>query len=530
MLNTACAFGGMVTAPHHLAASAGLNILREGGTALEAAVAMAATLSVVYPHMTGIGGDGFWLVAPSRGPQVGIDASGPAARAATSELYVRAGLSAIPARGPLAANTVAGAMAGWTEALALARALGGRLPLARLLEEAIWHAEHGFAVTRSQAEATSEKCGELATQPGFSETFLTMNRPPRRGARMALPALGGTLRRLCAEGIDSFYRGALARSIAADLSVLGAPVTEEDLACHKARRVAPLRLQLKDGTSVGNLPPPTQGLASLMILGLFDRLDVNEPEGFAFVHGLVEATKQAFLVRDRIVGDPSVMTQRSEDYLRCEALDAVARRIDRSRALPWSAPPGGGDTVWFGAADSAGTVVSAIQSIYFEFGSGCVLPETGIVWQNRGTSFSLNPGTLRSLAPGRKPFHTLNPALAAFPDGRMMAYGTMGGDGQPQTQAAIFARYARFGLGLQEAVSAPRWLLGRTWGERSVTLKLESRFDGDLFERLAAAGHALERVAPFTSLMGHAGAIVRCPDGLLEGACDPRSDGAVMGY
>ena len=189
------------------------------------------------------------------------------------------------------------------------------------------------------------------------------------------------------------------------------------------------------------------------------------------------------------------------------------------------------DTVWFGAVDGSGCAVSCIQSTYFEFGSGLVLPRTGITWQNRGASFRLGGGDgWNILAPGRKPFHTLNPALARFDDGRLMAYGTMGGEGQPQTQAALFSRYARFGVDLQQAISAPRWLLGRTWGENSTTLKLEDGFDDKLYTDLAAAGHDVERVGPLTAMMGHAGAIVRHGDGRLDGATDPRSDGQVAAW
>jgi gamma-glutamyltranspeptidase/glutathione hydrolase len=183
-----------------------------------------------------------------------------------------------------------------------------------------------------------------------------------------------------------------------------------------------------------------------------------------------------------------------------------------------------------GAVDRDGCAVSFIQSTYWEFGSGVVLRDTGITWQNRGISFSLDPGDLNTLEPGRKPFHTLNPALALFDDGRSMPYGTMGGEGQPQTQAAVFTRYARFGMALQQAVDAPRWLLGRTWGDVSTTLKLESRFDPRLVQRLREAGHDVELLEQaYSDTMGHAGALVRHPDGRIEGAADPRSDGAAAG-
>ena len=547
MLNTPRAYGGMVTAPHHLAAEAGLGILREGGNAVEAMLAAAAAIAVVYPHMNSLGGDGFWLIsAPGAAPRA-IDASGRAGAGVTPELYRGRGLAEIPARGPLAANTVPGAPAGWSLALAQAAALGGRLPLARLLEPAVHYAEAGAPVTRSLFDNTTAKRDELEAQPGFAETFLSGGPGgpggpggvvPAVGSRFRQPALAATLRRLAEAGLDDFYRGEVARALAADLTAAGAPITAADLETGAAEEVAPLCLDLKlagrpeaGGARVYNLPPPTQGLASLIILGLFDRLAVAEAEGFDHLHGLVEATKQAFLLRDREVADPGAMTAPAQDFLEAGRLDALAAAIDRRRALPWPQPaPGPGDTIWMATADAEGRMVSYIQSIYWEFGSGVVSPQTGVLLQNRGSSFSLDPAARRALAPGRKPFHTLNPALAVFGDGRVLAYGCMGGEGQPQTQSAVFTRYACFGQELQAAVTAPRWLLGRAWGAESTPLKLEGRIPAELMAALAEAGHDVEPVAGITDLMGHAGAIVRHDDGLLEGASDPRSDGAVAAF
>lgn len=529
MLHTPRARRGMVTAPHHLASEAGLRVLREGGDAIEATIAMAAALAVVYPHMTAIGGDGFWLVAQPGQAPVAIDACGGAAAAATPELYAKHGHDSVPWRGPLAANTVAGTISGWGEAFAVSREWGGTLPMSRLVEDAAWHAEHGFAVTLSQQALTAAKAPELRASSGFTGTFMPAGEAPREGSLMAFPAMARTLRRIGAEGPESFYRGALARDIAADLAAVGSPVSADDLARHRASRRQALSVPVA-GASLFNFPPPTQGLASLMILALFDRLGVTEAEGFAHIHGLVEATKQAFIVRDRIIGDPGSMVEDPALWLQPNRLDALATRIDRQQALGWPRPAEPGDTVWLGAIDGQGRAASFIQSIYFEFGSGCVLPETGFVWQNRGASFLLTGEGPRRIGPGRKPFHTLNPAMAQFEDGRIMVYGTMGREGQPQTQSALFSRYAMFGQGLQAAITAPRWLLGKTWGENSVTLKLESRFNPAIVAQLQAAGHDIELVEPFTSTMGHAGAIVRHPDGVLEGATDPRSDGAAMGF
>lgn len=517
---------GMVTAPHYLAAEAGLSVLRDGGNAIEATVAVAATLAVVYPHMTGIGGDGFWTVAEPDGRVHAIQGCGSAAAKADLALYE--GCDAVPSRGPLAANTIAGTLSGWAEALSDPACT---LPLERLLRDAIAHADAGVEVTVGGGAIAMAKRDELVTQPGaYATIFEPEGRPLQQGDVLRQPLLAQTLRTLVTEGLDSFYRGALAERVAADLAALGSPVALADLAAHAATRHAPLATRIT-GAHLFNSPPPTQGFASLMILALFDRLSADEAESFAHIHGLVEATKQAFLLRDRHVGDPAYHDFDLQALLDDPAaLDALAANIDPASALPWPQPPQWGDTCWFGAADSAGRVVSAIQSTYFEFGSGLVLPQTGITWQNRGSSFRLAPSGWNALRPGRKPFHTLNPALARFDDGRVMAYGTMGGEGQPQTQAALFSRYARYGVDLQESISRPRWLLGRTWGEQSTTLKLEDGFDEALYAALVAAGHDVERVGPLTAMMGHAGAIVRHADGRLEGATDPRSDGGVAAW
>ena len=529
MLNTPRARRGMVTSPHHLASEAGLRVLREGGNAIEATVAMAAALAVVYPHMTSIGGDGFWLVAALGKDPHAVEACGAAAAKASPELYAAAGHKSIPWRGPLAANTVAATISGWGAALEHSKRFGGKLPLSRLVEDAVWHAENGFAVTGSQEELTRTKLAELKDAPNFAATFLLGGKVPREGQVIKLAALGATLKKLGKVGTEDFYRGNLAKSIAANLAACGSPVSADDLARHRAGAPEALSVPVR-GATLFNFPPPTQGLASLMILALFDRLKVKEAESFEHIHGIIEATKQAFLVRDAIVGDPAAMTQDPLDYLTKAKLDKLAKRIDPREALPWPAPVDKGDTVWMGAIDGNGVSASFIQSIYFEFGSGCVLPDLGIVWQNRGSSFLLSGKGPRVLVPGRKPFHTLNPAMARFADGRTMVYGTMGGEGQPQTQSAVFSRYGMFGQPLQASITAPRWLLGKTWGQESVTLKLEGRFDPGLVKALKKAGHDVEMLPDFTGTMGHAGAIVRDPDGVLEGATDPRSDGAAMGF
>lgn len=524
MLQTRRSFGGMVTAPHHLAAEAGARVLAEGGNAIEAMIAAAATITVVYPHMNALGGDNFWLIHTPGQPVRGIDACGGAAM----DVSAYEGLGAIPSRGPQAALTVAGAVSGWQSALRASAAQGGTLPLERLLEDAIHHAEQGVAVTQTLASNIAGKRPELQDVPGFAEVYLPGGAALPLGARLKQPRIAETLRKLAARGLDDFYQGDLARSMAADLARVGSPVTAEDLARHKALDLEPLKLTVA-GHEVYNMPPPTQGLASLMLLGVFERLGVDEAEGFDFIHGLVEATKQSFLIRDAYVSDPAYMTVRPEDYLAADALAGMASAVDMSQASPWPRAHEKGDTVWLGAVDAQGRAVSFIQSVYWEFGSGVILDETGITWQNRGTSFSLDPSHHNCLKPGRRPFHTIQPALARLSDGRVMPYGTMGGEGQPQTQAMVFARHVLFGQELQAAVTAPRWLLGRTWGAESTSLRIESRVSPQVLRRLEAAGHPLELVGDFDEVMGHAGALVHHPSGLIEGASDPRSDGAAVG-
>ncbi len=532
---------GMVTAPHHLAASSACAVLREGGNAIEAMVAAAATIAVVYPHMNAIGGDGFWLISEPGQPPVAIDACGRAAGAATLDFY--AGHTAIPGRGPLAANTVAGAISGWQEALRHSARLGGKLPVSRLLQDAIWYAREGAPVTQSQVNFTAKFLPELAHIPGFAGQFLdapTATGPagqvPAVNTLRSYPALARTLQTLADKGLDDYYRGSVAEAIAAEHARLGGPLRLADLHAHSASSVTPLQVRVS-GATLYNMTPPTQGLASLMILAIFDRLrlrhGIHEADGAPYLHALVEATKQAFKVRNRFIADPATMDRMGvnpQQFLSDSFIDSCVEAVDMAKALPWPERSIPGDTIWMGTADAQGRMVSYIQSVYWEFGSGVVLADTGIAWQNRGSSFSLDPASHLVLAPHKKPFHTLNPAHARFDDGRHMVYGNMGGDGQPQSQSAVFSRYAFYGQTLQHAVSAPRWLLGKTWGQESTTLKFENRFDTQVMQTLSAAGHDVEILGDYSDTMGHAGAIVRQTDGLYLGAADPRSDGLVAAF
>ena len=306
MLNTSYARRGIAVASHSLAAKSALAVLREGGNAIEATVAAASTIAVVYPHMTGIGGDAFWLVAAHGEAVFAIDACGPAAVAASVDSY--RGLHSIPPRGPLAANTVAGTVAGWQLALEISRARwGGKLPLPRLLEDSIWFAANGIPATASQEANTAAKRAELELQPGFAERFLSGGGVPRCGEMFVQGKLASTLQRLARAGLNDFYRGELAQALADDLVRLGSPLRAADLRAYAAREVKPLELAHTVGT-LYNMTPPTQGVVSLAILGILERLGLDrmEADGPDHVHAIVEATKQAFLkIRDKHVTDPA---------------------------------------------------------------------------------------------------------------------------------------------------------------------------------------------------------------------------------
>ena len=293
---------------------------------------------------------------------------------------------------------------------------------------------------------------------------------------MKLPALGATLRRLGQHGAMDFYTGELAKEIAADLKRCGSPVTLEDLAAQKAQRREALCVGVKDAT-LYNFPPPTQGLASLMILAIFERLNIKQAETFEYLHGIVEATKQAFLVRDRIVGDPALMVQKAEDYLRPDDSRSIGRECV---AYARVAMAGAGQSRRHGLArgDRQGWHCGQRHPEHlFRVRLGLRAAEnSGIIWQNRGSSFLLEGnGCERAEArPQAVPY--AQSGDGAVRGRRRMAYGNMGGEGQPQSQSAIFSRYAMFGQELQAAITAPRWLLGKTWGDATVTLKLEESF------------------------------------------------------
>ncbi|WP_407946843.1 gamma-glutamyltransferase [Oxalobacter aliiformigenes] len=535
---------GSVTSPNYLASVAGLEVLQKGGNAVDAAIAVASTMNVVYPQMTTLGGDNFWLIYNAKTKEVkALNASGRAGELATIDFYKKKGFERIPSRGYLAANTVPGTVSGWDAAHKYAHAnmSNSGLPWKALFDSAILYSQDGFPVTPSLArwqainvDPTDSEFRNLQRFSGFKQTYLKPDGSPYKvGEIMKLPQLANTYKLIAEKGANEFYRGSIAKKIVADLQKNGGVLTLNDFANHTADWVTPLSVNYR-GYTAYNLPPNTQGMASLEILNVLNNIDVKKlGEGTPdYYHVMVEATKQAFADRDKYLTDPK-FAKIPLDYLLSEKHGKdQAARISMNKAAATVKPlDPKGDTVWIGVVDKDGNAVSLIQSIYHDFGSGIVAGDTGVLLQNRGSFFSLDPTHINHIEPGKRTFHTLNAAMLLKDKKPFLVYGTMGGEGQPQTQAAIATRVVDFGMFPQDAVAAPRWLHGRTWGAASNDLKMEGRIPQATLDEMKRRGHPVAEVDDYTDTMGHAGAIMIDPEtGLRYGATDPRGDGLAVGY
>jgi gamma-glutamyltranspeptidase/glutathione hydrolase len=534
----------MVSTPHYLASASGLEALRRGGSAVDAAIAANATLCVAYPHMAGLGGDGFWLIAdPDSGGVKALDASGPAARLATRDYYRSRGCSdEIPARGPLAALTTPGVVDGWRAA----HERYGRLPWASLFADASEYAGNGVAITRSLADWLAADDSILRQFQDTARIFLPVSRAQREGAILVQADLARTFEQLAASGARAtFYEGPIAERICAALAAAGSPLRADDFANYRARWVEPISTTYR-GYTILQMPPSTQGFAALQILNLLEGFDVASwGDGTAdYYHHIVEAVKIAFADRDEWLTDPEFVAIPLEQLLSKDYAAARRKLIDEKQALTGDRlEPGlrygtsfdrrspGGDTAYLCACDANGLVVSKIQSIYHDFGSAVMGGDTGIVMQNRGCFFSLDDRHPNRLEPGKRTFHTIIPALMLEGGEAVLAYGTMGGEGQPQTQAALVTRLIDFSYDVQQAIEAPRWLMGRTWGMESRDLWLESRISDETARELRLRGQPVKIAGRWDGSLGHAQAIrIHRENGWFEGGADPRGDGAAMGY
>jgi gamma-glutamyltranspeptidase/glutathione hydrolase len=506
----------MVVAPHSWAADAGGKILKRGGNAVEALVAAGAALSVLYPHFCGLGGDAVWLVCDADGNADAFLGIGQAAQ----ELPA---MDAVPTRGPGSMLTTACLVDSWDTLLDYsADQWHGREALSSLLDDAIGFARDGFPVSPSQQFWYDFRMPESAAWPGFRDLF-------GEHGWQRQPALGDTLEQIARHGARDFYEGALARRIARGLAAAGSPLAEADLARTRTRREKPLSLRYRDLTLLAP-GAPTQGVTTLQIMGILGHMEMSsvDPGGADFYHRIVEAVKRAFLDRASIA-DPDLSGHDIVGLLDGDRLERQAASIDPMRALSWPQPLRHGDTAFLAAVDDEGRAACVLQSLYFDWGSGVVLGDTGILWQNRGAAFSLDPAGPNRLEPGKRPFYTLNPGMA-LRDGRPhLVYGTQGADGQPQTLSLLLSLMIDHGLDPFEALSAPRFLLGKTFSDSADTLKIEENIGKEAIAALQRLGHEVSGIDALSPLGGQAGVIRLHADGSMVGAHDPRSDGGAIG-
>lgn len=538
----------MVVTPHYLASQVGLDVLQRGGNAVEAAVAAAAAVAVVYPHANSIGGDNFWLIYNAKDRKTSaINASGRSGSLATTDYYRSRGFHRIPARGYAAANTVPGAVSGWDMAFQFATSKMNRgragFSWKELLRPAMEYAGNGIPVSRHQADRSlidfnpdDEAFGNLQRFEECRRIFCDRDgKPWRCGDIMVQKDLAKMLELIAEKGSKEFYRGEIARLIVADMEDNDGTLTFDDFVSHSANWVNPISVNYR-GYQAYNLPPNTQGLAALGCLNILNNFDLSKiQDGTAeYYHLMAEATKEAFAVRDKWVTDPEFNDIPVDKLLSAAAGTAQADRIKNSvRAASSNATVSGGDTVWVGVVDREGNAVSLIQSICDGFGSGIVPRRTGIVLQNRGKFFSLDESSPNDLVPRKRTLHTLIAGMLLKDNKPSLVYGTMGGEGQPQTQTALVTRIVDFKYTPQEAIEAPRWLQGRFLDltQPATQLHLEGRVPDAVVGELRRRGHTVSMTTDFSDMMGHAGAILIDPSTLvLHGGADPRGDGSAVGF
>jgi gamma-glutamyltranspeptidase / glutathione hydrolase len=518
---------GCVATPHHLASAAGHTVLASGGNAIDAAVAANLVLAVVTPYHCGVGGDLLAIVWDGRA--TGVASTGGAPAGATPEAIRAAidaghgdptrslpGTAGMPTFGALPV-TVPGAVAGWFDLLAR----WGTRSFGDLAAAAIRAAEHGFPVSPHGAVHPERARQVLAAQPGWTDTYGRM----QAGERFVQPDLAATLRTLAAEGPDAFYRGAIAARIVETLQAHGSSMTAADLAHHRVTHPEPLRGGYRD-VDVLELPPPTQGLTALTSLGILDALGDRLPDdpGLA-AHLQVEAVRAAMADRQEHLADPTAMRTTPGALLEPGRLRTIADRIDPDRAATWPpARPAPGGTAYLCAADRDGLLVSLIQSNFVGFGSGVVVPGTGIGLHDRGAHFSLDPADPNVIAPGKQPLHTLIPGLALREGRPWTVFGTMGGDGQPQIHTQLLGALVDDAVDPQRAVARPRWIVDVADG----AVQVEADAAPALVEGLRGRGHEVRQLPARSHGAGHAHAIQVAAAGYLGGT-DPRCEGAVTG-
>jgi gamma-glutamyltranspeptidase/glutathione hydrolase len=525
---------GIIATSQPLASAAGLRVMQQGGNAIDAAVTAAAVLSVVEPTMNGIGGDLFAIVYDAKTKSVrALNASGRAPAAATLDEFRRRKLQSIPYRGELSVS-VPGVVDGWNELLSKY----GTITLARALEPAIGYAKDGFAVSEIIAHQWKEVEDTLSRDPAAASTFLVKGRAPATGDIFRNPNLANSLAQIASGGRDAFYKGAIAEAIAADMKSRNGPLTAADLASHRSDWIDPISTTYK-GYEVLELPPNTQGVTALQMLNILEGFDLKSlgHNSAEYLHLLVEAKRVAFADRDAWLADPTAVPRAALDRMLSKEYAAERRKaIDPRRAArdyaplgiqsqapsPEHHPEAHGDTIYLTAADRDGNVVSLIQSIFESFGAGIVAGNTGIVLHNRGSLFSLNQSHPNVIAPGKRPFHTLVPAMVLKDKRPWLSFGVMGGDMQPQGHVQVLLNLIEFGMNIQEAGEAPRFR------HSSAGLALESAIPPEARFGLDARGHRL--ITTIGTFGGFQGILFDPRSGVMMGGSDPRKDGLAIGY
>lgn len=518
---SAVATDNIVATSHPLAAQAGLGMLAQGGNAVDAALATAIALTVVEPTGNGIGSDAFAILWD--GTELhGLNASGRSPAGWTAERFARH--TDMPFRG-WESVTVPGAVSAWVD---LSERFG-KLPFEKLFEPAIRYAENGFPVSPVIATLWQRAAAELADQPGFAETFMPGGSAPGAGEYFRSPGHARTLKRIAETKGKAFYEGEIAEEIAAFSRAHGAALTLDDLAQHQADWCGTISRSFDDNT-LHEIPPNGQGIAALMGLGILSQTGIRDMEADdpRTLHLQIEAMKLALRDAEAFVADLGHMTSITVDDLLDDGyLAARAREIDPRRATDFGAgAPKQGGTVYLTAADTSGMMVSFIQSNYAGFGSGVVVPGTGIALQNRGAGFSLDPAHQNHVGPNKRPFHTIIPGFLMGPEGPKMSFGVMGGPMQAQGHVQMVLRTQLFGQDSQMAVDAPRWRVTDGLGVACETTLPEATL-----EALRAMGHQITLEAPDNAFgFGGAQLIHRLPGRGYVAGSDPRKDGAAVGF
>ena len=516
----------MVTADHPLAARAGAAVLEKGGNAVDAAIAANLVMTAVRPHMCGIGGDLFALIyMAEKGSFEALNATGRAPALATLDWYLEQGHKKIPETGLLTC-TVPGAIKGWQEALEK----HGTMGLDSLLPAAIHYAENGFPMYAELVGAINGRSEVMQKTPAMAEMFLPGGKAPAVGSVIKQPKLAQSYRLLAEKGPDAFYKGPLGEALAEHFKDNGGLIRQEDLAAHSVQWEAPLRTGYR-GYEICSQPPNSQGIALLMQANMLENFDIAsyDPQDPELLHLMIECKKLAFADRDRYVCDPAFHPVPVEQMLDKASAKEQIKRIDPAKAAqgyePRNFTMGGDDTIYLAVVDGQGNCVSLIQSLYEAFGSCAMVPSTGMIMHNRGRGFSLDPGHPNRLEPGKRPYHTLHPAMILKDNKPYVVLGTPGADGQTQSVIQMVTNLIDHGADVQQNNEAPRWR-----SEPDGELKIEARFSEKTLDALRAKGHKVQVCEPYDGVMGSSQAIMLDPDsGVRHGGADPRRNAYAIG-